>query len=101
MTYTNGISDFDGKTISYTYDNGWEFTNTFEGNDRLSSVPRGELREIVEMIKLREGLYFCTWIDDEWGLLAQVIDFESNTVIAAAPADNGIQTQILSGKLNK
>ena len=29
MTQPDPISTFHGKTISYTYDNGWSFTNTF------------------------------------------------------------------------
>ena len=87
MIDTNAISDFDGTTISYTYENGWTFTNTFDGNDRQSNVPRGELHEHVEMVRLREGLYFASWIDDEWGLLAQIIDFATQTVLAAVPLD--------------
>ncbi len=99
MTDLNAISDFDGKTISYTYDNGWSFTNTFEGNMRHSSVPRGELQEYTEMVRLREGLYLASWIDDEWGLLAQIIDFENKTVLAVTPMDGEPRTQILVGKL--
>lgn len=30
MIETNAISDSDGKTISYSYENGRRFTNTFE-----------------------------------------------------------------------
>ncbi len=99
MIERNAISDFDGKTISYTYENGWEFTNTFDGNDRHSSVPRGELHEHVEVVRLREGLYLASWIDDEWGLLAQVIDFETRTVLAVAPMDDAPKTQLLVGTL--
>lgn len=100
MTDLNAIADFDGTTISYTYENGWTFTNTFEGNVRHSSVPRGELQEYVEMVKLRDGLYFATWIDDEWGLLAQIIDVENKTVIAAVPKDDEPRTEMLVGTLN-
>jgi hypothetical protein len=64
------ISAFDGKSISYTYDNNWSFTNTFEGHLRTSQVPRGTLREHVEVVQLRDGLFFASWIDDEMGLLA-------------------------------
>ncbi len=99
MSNEDAIADFDGKTISYTYDNGWEFTNTFDGNIRHSSVPRGELQEFVKMVRLREGLYFASWIDDEMGLLAQIIDFDTKTVLAAIPADGQPRTEILAGTL--
>jgi len=99
MTDVNPISTFDGKTISYTYDNGWSFTNTFDGHTRVSNVPRGELREHVEMTRLRDGLYFVSWIDDEMGLLAQIIDFETNTVLAAVPVEGESKTQVLTGRL--
>ncbi len=85
--------------ICYTYDNGWSFTNTFEGHLRTSQVPRGTLREHVEMVQLRDGLFFASWIDDEMGLLAQIIDFETETVLAAIPADDDRGTQILAGRL--
>jgi hypothetical protein len=76
------IASFTKKTISYTYDNEWSFTNTFEGHTRISVVPRrGELREHVEMRELRPGLFLASWIDDEMGLLAQIIDLENGTVL--------------------
>ncbi len=101
MTQSDPIADFDGKTISYTYDNGWSFTNTFDGHLRISNVPRGQLREHVEMIQLREGLYFASWIDDEMGPLAQIIDLENGTVLAAIPGEEDQRTQILSGRITE
>lgn len=99
MTHNDAIADFDGRSISYTYTNGWSFTNTFDGNIRHSSVPRGELREYTQMVKLREGLYFASWIDDEMGLLAQIIDFETGNVLAAVPHESEPKTDILVGEL--
>ncbi len=99
MTDTNAIEDFDGKTISYSYTNGWSFTNTFDGALRHSSVPRGELYEQVEIRQLRDGLYFVSWIDDEMGLLAQIIDFEKRIVLAAVPAEGKPKSEILVGEL--
>ena len=96
---TDQISRFDGKTISYTYGNGWSFTNTFDGHLRISHVPRGELREHVEMRQLRDGLFFVSWIDDQMGLIAQIIDLDSDTVLAAIPVDDEPRTQILTGRL--
>lgn len=101
MDHRDPISTFHGKTISYTYDNGWSFTNTFDGHLRISNVPRGELREHVEMVELRDGLFFASWIDDEMGLLAQVIDLETGTVVAAIPADDPNRTQILHGRMTQ
>jgi hypothetical protein len=66
---------------------------------RTSHVPRGTLREHVEMVKIRDGLFFASWIDDEMGLLAQIIDFETETVLAAIPVDDDRGTQILAGRL--
>ncbi len=93
------VADLDGKTISYTYDNGWSFTNKFVGNIRHSSVPRGELEEQVEVTRLRENLYLVSWVDDEWGLLAQILDFETKTVLAATPVDGELRTETLVGKM--
>ena len=99
MTEHDPIARFDEKTISYTYDNGWSFTNTFDGNVRMSQVPgRGVLREQIEMAELRPNLYFATWIDDEMGLIAQIIDLETGGILAAIPADDD-RAQILKGKL--
>jgi|GEM_PF-3453912 len=96
---SDAIEDFDGKTISYTYDNGWAFTNTFHANIRHSSVPRGELREEVQIKRLRDGLYFVSWIDDEMGLISQIIDFETNAVLAAVPVEGELRTEVLRADL--
>lgn len=40
------------------------------------------------MVDLRDGLFFASWIDDETGLLAQIIDFETDTVLARIPIDD-------------
>ena len=34
------------------------------------------------MVEFRDGLFFVSWIDDEMGLLAQIIDLEADTVVA-------------------
>lgn len=79
---------FDGKTISYTYDNGWAFTNTFEGNIRVTESPRrGQLREPVQIRELRPDLFLVSWIDGEMGLLAQIIDLENGTILATIPSE--------------
>ena len=99
MTASDALAQFDGRTISYTYDNGWSFTNTFKGDVRYSSVPRGDLEEIVDIALLREDLYLISWIDDEMGLLSQIIDFQANTVLAAIPVEGEPRTQTIFGTL--
>ncbi len=100
MAQPDPIASFDKKTISYTYDNGWSFTNTFDGQTRISVVPRrGELREHVQMRELRPGLFLATWIDDEMGLLAQTIDLEQGTVLTTIPVENDNITQFISGPI--
>ena len=91
---------FDGLTIGYTYDNGWSFTNTFEGRIHRSTVPRGDLEEEVEIVEVRPDLYFLSWIDDEMGLLAQIIDLENGLVLAAIPQASGTATTTLTGSLD-
>lgn len=100
MADTDPIAEFDRRTISYTYTNGWSFTNTFDGHLRLSDVPgRGQLREQIEMVELRPGLFFASWIDEEMGLLAQIIDLPNRSVLAAIPVDDERGTEILQGEL--
>lgn len=101
MTSNDPISKFDGKSLSYEYDNGWSFTNKFDGHLRTSNVPRGVLREHVEMVEIRSGVYFATWIDDEMGLLAQVIDVENGTIMAAIPSDNEGGAQVIVGEISE
>lgn len=99
MIELDAVADFHGTSISYTYANGWSFTNNFDGNIRHSSVPRGELYEHVQIVRLRDGLYLASWIDDEMGLLAQIIDFETKTVLAAIPVEGEPKTEIIVATL--
>lgn len=88
MTQSDPIDRFDGKSISYTYDNGWDFTNTFEGNIRVTMSPRrGELREPIQIRELRPDVFLISWIDGEMGMLAQIIDLENGTVMATIPSE--------------
>ena len=102
MTQSDAISRFDGKTISYAYDNGWEFSNTFEGNIRVTMSPRrGELREPVQIRELRPNLFLVSWIDGEMGLLAQVIDLDNRTVLAAIPSESApTETEIIKAMIS-
>ena len=68
---------------------------------RLATSPESPARRQshVEITKLRDGLFFVSWIDDEMGLLSQIIDFETDTVLAAIPVDGEPRTQILTGQI--
>ena len=102
MTESDPIARFDGKTISYTYDNGWAFSNTFEGNIRVTDTPRrGELREPVQIRELRPDVFLVSWIDGEMGLLAQIIDLENETVLATIPSeDQPNSTEIITATIS-
>ena len=97
VTPPDPITRFDGKSISYTYDNGWAFTNTFEGSIRITDTPRrGVLREPVQVRELRPDVFLVSWIDGEMGLLAQVIDLENGTVIAMIPSEeDSTRTEVI------
>ena len=103
MTESDPIARFDGTTIDYTYDNGWDFRNTFEGNIRVTMSPRrGELREPVQIRELRKDVFLVSWIDGEMGLLAQVIDLENRTVLATIPSeDDPNRTEIISATISR
>ncbi len=89
MSQSDPIARFDGKSISYTYDNGWDFTNTFEGHIRVTISPRrGELREPIQIRELRPDVFLISWIDAEMGMLAQIIDLENGTVMATIPSED-------------
>ncbi len=102
MTQSDPIARFDGKTLSYTYDNGWDFSNSFEGNIRITMSPRrGELREPVQMRELRPDVFLVSWIDAEMGMLAQIIDLENGTVLATIPSeDEPNTTEIISAAIS-
>ena len=51
------------------------------------------------MVQLRPGLFLASWIDDEMGLLAQIIDLENRTVLAAIPVQDDQGTEILIGSI--
>ena len=83
----DAISVFDQKSLSYTYENnGWSFTNYFDGHTRISEVEgRGTLHEIVAVTEAADGIYFLTWEDEEMGPLTQLIDLSNKRIFAAVP----------------
>ncbi len=101
MSKPDPIDTFDGTSISYTYDNGWEFTNTFEGRTRVTITDRrGELREPIQIHELRPNLFFISWVDGEMGLLAQILDLENRTVMTAIPVEgDDVNSQTIIGEI--
>ena len=103
----DAISVFDQKLLSYTYENnGWSFTNYFDGHIRISEVEnRGILREIVTVTETSEGIYFLTWEDEEMGSLTQLIDIPKKRIFAAVPWDGkmeiwpGVISSFAEGKI--
>lgn len=83
----DAISVFDQMSLSYTYENnGWSFTNFFDGYIRISEVDgRGTLREVVNVIEVSNGIYFLTWEDEEMGALTQLINLPENRIFVAVP----------------
>ncbi|MGH1346318.1 MAG: hypothetical protein ACRBN8_32425 [Nannocystales bacterium] len=88
----DALEVFNGKKLSYTYENGWAFTNVFDGSTRITEVEgRGTLRERVAIRYVAPQTYFITWTDDEMGPITQVIDLQARTLIAAVPVDGNIE----------
>lgn len=95
---SSAIDVFDGKTFSYTYDNGWEFTNFFQGDLRISHMEdRGELREKVVVTHAGKDLYFIAWEDEFMGLITQVVDLGNQTLQAAVLLEGKVE--IWGGKI--
>lgn len=91
---TDALSYFDKKSLSYTYNNnGWSFTNYFEGNIRISEMEsRGTLRESIAIDELRDGIYVIAWEDAEMGPITQVVDFPKKRILAAVPWEGKVET---------
>lgn len=90
---TDAESHFNKKSFSYTYENnGWSFTNYFEGNIRISEMEsRGTLRENVNIEELRDGIYVIAWEDEEMGPITQIIDFSKQQILAAVPWEGKVE----------
>lgn len=92
------VAHFDGKTLSYVYENGWEFTNFFHGTLRVSQMEkRGELRETIEFSKLSKDSYLLAWVDEEMGPITQLVDFATKVIWATVFYEG--KMQIWPGKI--
>lgn len=89
---SDALGVFDKKTISYTYENGWQFTNVFDGATRITDTDaRGTLREHVEIRHIAAQTYCVGWTDDEMGPISQVIDLNARVLLAAVPIEGKIE----------
>lgn len=90
---TDATARFDQMSLSYTYENnGWSFTNFFEGNTRISEMAsRGTLRETVSIEALRDEVYVIAWEDEEMGTITQVVDLPEQRILAAVPWDGKVE----------
>lgn len=87
----DALAVFDGHSISYTYENGWSFTNYFEGELRISEMKGKTLREEVTITETAPKVYFIAWEDAHMGLIAQVVNLNDDTVQAAVKESGTVQ----------
>lgn len=90
---TDALSRFDQMSLSYTYENnGWSFTNYFDGSIRISELEsRGTLRETVTIEELRDDVYMIAWVDEEMGPISQVVDLSMQRILAAVPWEGSVE----------
>ncbi len=90
---TDALSRFNQMSLSYTYENnGWSFTNFFDGGIRISEMAsRGTLRETITIEELRDEIYMITWEDEEMGVITQIVDLPKKRLLAAVPWEGKIE----------
>lgn len=93
----DALAVFDGRTLSYTYDNGWAFTNRFEGELRVSPMDGKILREEITVTEAAPKTYFIAWEDEHMGLIAQVVNLNDETVQVAVMHEGRVQ--VWKGKI--
>lgn len=89
----DAVAKFNEMSLAYTYDNnGWAFTNYFEGTNRISELEvRGTLNETVAIEELRDEIYMITWEDEEMGYITQMIDLPNKKMIASIPIEGKLE----------
>lgn len=89
---SDALYTFNGKTISYVYENDWAFTNVFDGSTRITKVEgRGTLREHIEIRAVAPNTYFIAWVDEEMGPITQLVDLTAQTLLASVPVDGKVE----------
>lgn len=86
QTDTEALAVFDGKSLSYTYENGMEVTNTFDGADRKTFFGE-DLIEQVTVKNVAADTYYIIWEDAERGLATQTVNLDTKVVHTAITMD--------------
>jgi len=94
---TEALAVFDGKSLSYTYDNGMSITNAFDGADRSTDMGGTTLVEVVTVMNVAPDTYYIVWEDAERGLSTQTVNFATKDVHTAITMDGNIT--VMSGSV--
>lgn len=86
-TDAEALAVFDGKSLSYTYENGMSVTNVFQGADRHTAFGGVDLIEQVTVKNVAEDVYYIVWEDAERGPASQVVNLATNSVTTAIAMD--------------
>lgn len=97
QTDAEALAVFDGKSLSYTYDNGMSITNVFDGADRSTEFGGQNLVEVVTVKNVAPDTYYVIWEDAERGLATQTLNLDSGTVHTAITMDG--QITVMSGTI--
>lgn len=97
QTDAEALALFDGKSLSYTYDNGMAVTNTFDGADRTTPFGGETLVETVTVKNIAPDTYYVIWEDAERGLATQTINMSTKSVITAITMEG--QIAVMSGEI--
>lgn len=89
-TDAEALSLFDGKSLSYTYDNGMSVTNVFDGAARSTEFGGETLVEQVTVKNVAPDTYYVIWEDAERGLATQTINMATKAVVTAITMDGQI-----------
>ncbi|MEM8707523.1 MAG: hypothetical protein AAGE98_13755 [Actinomycetota bacterium] len=95
QTDAEALAVFDGKSLSYTYDNGMAITNRFDGADRHTEFGGQMLVEVVTVKNVAPHTYYVIWEDAERGLATQSVNLETKQVCTAITMDG--QIAIMTG----
>lgn len=88
----NALDVFNGKKLSYTYENDWAFTNRFDGSTRITEVEgRGTLHEQIEIRWVSADKYYIAWIDEEMGPITQLVDLAAKTLLVSLSMEGKIE----------
>ncbi len=87
QTDAESLAVFDGKSLSYTYENGMSVTNVFQGADRHTEFGGVDLIEKVTVKNVAPDTYYIVWEDAERGPASQTVNLATMTVNTAIAMD--------------